>query len=377
MNIKKIDTNTVHFALKSDDWVVVDTRNSNSFIGWCMESEKKKGHIKGATDFAAEWITFPFISAWSTKEERIRNIENKFKDKKFLPDMKIILYDTNGTDAEVVAQYFFERGLQNLYYYNFNDWDGDTTCVDHYEKMVPVQWVKNVIDGKKTEFYDGGRYKIFEVSETEEPCKEFLEGHIPGSTHIWVNEFQKFPEQCMASDDVLEEFARNNGITVDTTVIIYAMGYTGASHLLALVLEYMGVKNIHCINGSSHQWLQQNYPVETGFAAKQPVESFGAKIPGNKNIVVKIEEAREIMLETHSDQLVDMRSWEEYTGVTSGYDYVERAGRIPNTLWCFKEHWYLNPDETMGNPEEMVDHWKECGIDLNKRNVFFCGAGAW
>ncbi len=377
MDMKKVNTSMVHLALESDDWIVVDTRNSNSFIGWCMDGEKKKGHIKGATDFAAEWLTFPYISAWSTKKRRIKHIENKFKDKKFSTELNIILYDTNGMDAKVVAKYFNEKGLHNLFYYNFSDWDGETVWPEHYEKMVPVQWVKNVIDGKKVEFYNGERYKIFEVSETEEPCKEFLEGHIPGSTHIWVNEFQKFPEQCMASDDALEKFARNNGITVDTTVIIYAMGYTGASHILALVLEYMGVKHIHCINGSSHQWIQQKYPIEKGNTPKTPVDSFGAKIPGNINIVVKIEEAKKIMLGLSSDQLIDMRSWREFTGVTSGYDYVDRAGRIPNTLWCAKDHWYLNPDETMGNPEEMLEHWKEWGIDLKKRNIFFCGAGAW
>ena len=90
-----------------------------------------------------------------------------------------------------------------------------------------------------------------------------------------------------------------------------------------------------------------------------------------------IEEAKLLASGNGKDQLIDMRSWEQYIGKTSGYSYVEKAGRIPNTLWCAKEHWYLNPDETMGNPEEMLNHWKQCGIDLQKRSVFFCGAGAW
>ena len=42
-----------------------------------------------------------------------------------------------------------------------------------------------------------------------------------------------------------------------------------------------------------------------------------------------------------------------------------------------QENWYLNPDETIGNSEEMINHWKECGVDLGERIVFFCGSGAW
>ena len=139
----------------------------------------------------------------------------------------------------------------------------------------------------------------------------------------------------------------------------------------------MGVKHVHCINGSSYHWLNMGYETECGNNPKQKVESFGAAIPQNPREIVKIEEAKLLASGNGKDQLIDMRSWEQYIGKTSGYSYVEKAGRIPNTLWCAKEHWYLNPDETMGNPEEMLNHWKQCGIDLQKRSVFFCGAGAW
>ena len=119
------------------------------------------------------------------------------------------------------------------------------------------------------------------------------------------------------------------------------------------------------------------YETECGNNPKQKVDAFGAVIPQNPSEIVKIKEAKLLASGNGEDQLIDMRSWEQYIGKTSGYSYVEKAGRIPNTLWCAKEHWYLNPDETMGNPEEMLNHWKQCGIDLQKRSVFFCGAGAW
>ena len=377
IELERIDRKGVEQALESASWTVIDTRDSNTFIGWRLNGEKKKGHIPGATDFAAEWIRFPYKSPWEEEGEREHNIEQKLLDKKIPKDSRIILYDTTEKDAPIVAEYLKDRGYKYFYYFNFSEWDGDTVWAEHYEEMVPVQWVKAVMDGKNPEHFHGGRFKIFEVSETDEPCEDFINGHIPGSVHISVNEFQQEPEWCTVSDEKLRQFACDNGITKDTTVILYAMGYTGASHILATVLRYMGVEYVHCINGTSNHWLYMGYEIETGNHPKEPVEDFGAVTPGRKEEIVKIDEVKEFLLEKEEMQLIDMRSWEQYIGATSGYPHVKMAGRIPKTLWCAKEHWYLNPDETMGNPEEMVEHWKSCGVDPGKRMVFFCGSGAW
>lgn len=377
IGLKVVDTKTVKKALLSKEWKVVDTRKPDTFNGWCLEGERLKGHIMGATDYSAQWISFPYMNPWTTKEEYEERFEEALKIREITSDKSIILYDLNKEDAYVVANFLRKKGFQKLYYYNFNEWDGETEWLQNYEMFVPVQWVKKVIDGEEVEFYDGGPYKIFEVSETDEPYPEFFEGHIPGSIHISVNEFQTAPEWCTNSDVQLEKFACNNGITVDTTVIIYALGYTGASHVLAAVLRYMGVKHVHCINGSSYHWQYYGYEMEKGDNPKQGVSSFGARIPGRPKEIVKIKEAKKILQGKESGQLVDMRSWDQYTGQTSGYSYVEKAGRIPGTKWCCRKNWYLNPDETIGNSEEMLSHWKKCGIDLEKRISFFCGAGAW
>ena len=375
--LQQVDTELVRYALQDASWMVIDTRNPDTFNGWCLGGEKVKGHIAGATDYSAQWIRFPYINPWTTEEEYRSRFEDALKYRDITPNKKIILYDTNENDAYVVADFLRKKGFQNLYYYNFSEWSEETKWLPDYEMFVPVQWVKDVIDGKKVEFYDGGPYKIFEVSETDEPYPEFFEGHIPGSVHVSVNEFQTAPEWCTNSDEKLEKFACNNGITVDTTVIIYALGYTGASHVLAAVLRYMGVKHVHCINGSSYHWQYHGYEMEKRDNPKQRVESFGTKIPGRPKEIVKIDEVKKMLQGKVPGQLVDMRSWEQYTGQTSGYSHVEKAGRIPGTKWCCRKNWYLNPDETIGNSEEMINHWKECGVDLGERIVFFCGSGAW
>ena len=56
VGLKQVDTNTVKKALTKQNWKVIDTRDSNTFIGWRLDGEQKKGHIPVATDYAAEWI---------------------------------------------------------------------------------------------------------------------------------------------------------------------------------------------------------------------------------------------------------------------------------------------------------------------------------
>ncbi len=377
MNLKKIDTKVLEEALKDDEWIVVDARDSSTFMGWRLGGEKKRGHIPGAVDFSADWLRFPCADTVMAKQRREARLEQKIVSKKIDKDKKIILYDTTGEDVPIVAAFFNNRGCEELYYYNFGDWEKDTIWSPHYEYIVPAEWVKAVIDGENPEFYDGGPYKIFDVSETDEPSQEFIDAHIPGAVHISCNEFQKSPEWRTVTDEELEVFARNNGITVDTTVILYGTGYPAASHILATVLQYMGVKHVHCLNGSSVTWQMKGYQTESGYSPKIPVESFGASIPLRGRDIVKLPEAKRITEGKSEDQLVDMRFWRQYIGATSGYPYVEKAGRLPNTIWCCDKYWYMNPDQTVGNSEEIIEHWKSCGIDLEKRIVFFCGAGGW
>ena len=377
MDLKRVDEKFVKNIIGLKDWKLIDTRDSNTFIGWRLNGEEKKGHIPGATDYAAEWITFPFGNPWVDPEAQKKRFDQKLLDKGITPDKKVVLYDYGNGDAEIVAEFLKGRGFEDFYYFDFHEWTEETVWAPNYKKMVPVQWVKDLIDGKNPETYTGGPYRIFEVAETEEPYPQFVERHIPGAVYISVNEFQNEKDWSTKSDEELEVFAKNNGITVDTTVIIYAEGYTGASHVLACVLEYMGVRDVRCLNGSSYQWVIQNYETESGNPSKRPVESFGGKIPGNPRAIVKIDEAKKIVNLENDDQMVDMRTWEQYTGQTSGYPYFDGAGRLPNVIWCEDSYYYLNPDETMGNPEEILAHWKSCGIDLDKRVVFYCGSGAW
>lgn len=370
--MKEVGKEIIKMALNNENYCVVDTRNSNAYIGWRLEGEEKRGHIKGATDFSANWLKCNVKNEQNRKERLVEALRRKHISN----DKTIILYDVNRNDSRIVENYFRQQGIRNIWYFNFMNWDGETSYAPGYAEMVPVQWVKQVIDGKIPEKFWGGRYVIIEVSWGK-ATKDFLDGHIPGSIHVDSEEYEVPPKWIMPSREELEKFVCRTGIDVDTTVIIYAMHGQGAVHKLATVLRYMGVKHVHCMNGDMSTWKEAGYPIEKVVREKNPVKNFGAEIPQNSNEILSIDEIKVILKNPQLGQVVDMRTWDAYIGMDSEYDYVPLAGRIPNTIWCHDKYHYFNIDQTMGNYEEMLEHWERCGINLEGRPIMLCGSGGW
>lgn len=54
--VKEIKTDELKKNITSKEWVVVDTRSNDAFNGWKLDEVKRGGHIKGATDFSANWL---------------------------------------------------------------------------------------------------------------------------------------------------------------------------------------------------------------------------------------------------------------------------------------------------------------------------------
>ena len=379
VDLKNILTSEVKDKLLDKNWVVLDTRENDEFNGWNIDNLERGGHIKGATDFSAAWLRVDC----KNKDKRL---DTALKDKRISKEKNIILYDDNGKDSKEVANYLHEKGFKNLYTYNLKDWAKDKTLpmefYKNYQLLVPACWVKDVIDGKKPQNYNGNKFKIFEVSWGDEnKSSEYLKkGHIKGATHINTDDIEKGPLWNRISDKELEKFAENNGITKDTTVILYGSDSMGAFRVASL-LKYMGVNDVRVLNGGTQKWIDAGYKLEKTLTKKTQVSSFGAIIPVNKQYIIDLKEAKEIVKDKNNSKLVDVRSWDEYIGKTSGYDYIKPKGRPQGSAWGHSGtnssnlDDYRNVDNTMRNKDEILNMWKEWGIDKEQKLSFFCGTG--
>lgn len=376
IEVKTIATKELQDKLSDDSWVVVDTRINDAFNGWKLDEVKRGGHIKGAVDFSANWLTVD-------SKDKEKTLDKALETKGIEKDKNIVLYDANGIDAKEVANYLSEKGYKNLYTYNVADWAKDESLpmesYENYEMIVPATIVNDILDGKKPETFENSKnIKIVEASWGEE-SEAYSKGHVPTSVHINTDTVEPPPQWMLASDEDLAKFANDYGFTKDDTIIVTGPDVM-ASYRVAVVLRYIGINDVRVLNGGNDAWTSAGYELET--KSNKPVagNDFGATIPANPDLIDTQAELKE-MLKDSNNVLVDNRSWDEYIGKISGYSYHDKKGRIPGAVYGYAGtsattlEDYRNIDNTMRNADEIKALWKDAGIDTNKHLIFMCGSG--
>ena len=376
IEVKTIATKELQDKLSDDSWVVVDTRINDAFNGWKLDEVERGGHIKGAVDFSANWLTVD-------SKYKEKTLDKALETKGIEKDKNIVLYDANGKDAKEVANYLSEKGYKNLYTYNVADWAKDESLpmesYENYEMIVPATIVNDILDGNKPETFENSKnIKIVEASWGEE-SEAYSKGHVPTSVHINTDTVEPPPQWMLASDEELAKFANDYGFTKDDTVIVTAPDVM-ASYRVAVVLRYIGINDVRVLNGGNNAWTSAGYELET--KSNKPVagNDFGATIPANPDLIDTQAELKE-MLKDSNNVLVDNRSWDEYIGKISGYSYHDKKGRIPGAVYGYAGtsattlEDYRNIDNTMRNAAEIKALWKDAGIDTNKHLMFMCGSG--
>ena len=376
IEVKTIATKELQDKLSDDSWVVVDTRINDAFNGWKLDEVERGGHIKGAVDFSANWLTVD-------SKDKEKTLDKALETKGIEKDKNIVLYDANGKDAKEVANYLSEKGYKNLYTYNVADWAKDESLpmesYENYEMIVPATIVNDILDGKKPETFENSKnIKIVEASWGEE-SEAYSKGHVPTSVHINTDTVEPPPQWMLASDEELAKFANDYGFTKDDTVIVTGPDVM-ASYRVAVVLRYIGINDVRVLNGGNNAWTSAGYELET--KSNKPVagNDFGATIPANPDLIDTQAELKE-MLKDSNNVLVDNRSWDEYIGKISGYSYHDKKRRIPGAVYGYAGtsattlEDYRNIDNTMRNADEIKALWKDAGIDTNKHLMFMCGSG--
>lgn len=147
------------------------------------------------------------------------------------------------------------------------------------------------------------------------------------------------------------------------------------SFRVAAIMKYIGVKDVRVLNGGYAKWTNAKFEVQTTANNKQPVSSFGTLVPTNRYYIMDMTDARKILADKNGSVLVDIRSWFEYIGQISGYDYIKFKGRPKGAIWGHDLSDFRNIDNTMRNMDEILAMWKEWEITPEKNMVFFCGTG--
>ena len=382
---EKISTVQLAYLLGKPAIQVIDVRPVESYNGWFLHNEYRRGHIQGARSLPAKWLNY---LDWI---EIVRH-------KMILPDDTIVIYGNTPEVADKVATRFIKSGYLKVFVYNrfIEEWTGNSSLpMEHlanFRHLVSAEWVKDLISGGRPAEYDNSKYVV--VHSHYRNRDAYLTGHIPGAIDMDTLALEAPETWNRRSPKELKLALEQHGITSDTTVVLYgkymspdnadefpgsAAGDIGAIRN-AFIMMYAGVKDVRVLNGGFQSWHDAGFKVSLKDVPKQPVEEFGAIIPALPQLAVDTPEAKQI-LASASAELVCVRSWPEYIGEVSGYNYIKPKGRIPGALFadCGSDAYhmenYRNVDHTTREYAEIADNWIKNGITADKHLAFYCGTG--
>ncbi|PLX10318.1 MAG: thiosulfate sulfurtransferase [Marinilabiliales bacterium] len=384
-HFKEISTNELHFLLNNENARIIDVRSVNAYNGWKLKNEKRGGHIQGAKSLPIKWSNY---IDWI---EIVRS-------KHIVPENALVIYSYEKEDSEKVARLFQKAGYDDVRIYNhfINEWSANEEFpMDHltrYRDLVSADWVNELINGKNPPEYNNDKFIVVHAHYRNRDA--YLSGHIPGAIDMDTLALEAPETWNRRSPEELKKAFEEHGISSDTTVVLYgkfmspdnedefpgsAAGHIGAIRN-AMIMIYAGVKDVRVLNGGFQSWKDAGFEISTVDETKKPVIDFGVKIPANPDIIVDVPKAKE-MIESNDANLVCVRSWPEYIGEVSGYNYIEKTGRIPGAIFgnCGTDAYhmenYRNLDHTTRQFNEIAEIWEEIGITPDKHNAFYCGTG--
>jgi thiosulfate/3-mercaptopyruvate sulfurtransferase len=371
--------------LQSQKTKIIDCRPLEAYNGWQLKNEARGGHIAGAKSLPAKWLNY---IDWI---EIVRH-------KDILPENEIIIYGYSADESQKVAERFLKSGYSNISVYNhfLDEWapnpDLPMQKLERFKNLVSAEWVHELISGRKPAEYDNDKYVI--VHSHYRNRDAYLTGHIPGAIDMDTLALEAPETWNRRSPEELKMALEAHGITSGTTVILYgkymdpdnadefpgsAAGDIGAIRN-AFIMIYAGVKDVRVLNGGFRSWLDAGFETSYIDEPKAPVNDFGVSIPQKPELAVDTPEAKQI-LASKTAELVCVRSWPEYIGEVSGYNYIEAKGRIPRAVFadCGSDAYhmenYRNVDHTTREFQETTEIWMNNGITPDKHLAFYCGTG--
>lgn len=384
-SIKEISTNKLRTQIESSITKIIDVRPCDAYNGWIMNGEKRSGHIKNARSLPRKWIRY---IDWIEMVRR-KNIH---------PENEIIVYGYGDEDTYPVAERFIKSGYEkvSVYKHFLSDWVVNPKLpmqfLERYKHLVPAKWIHSLINQKTYYPLNGHEFRIVHAHYRNRQA--YLSGHIPGAIDMDTLAIENPETWNRRTPEELKKALEEHGISANTTVILYgkfmnpdnsdpfpgsAAGDIGAMRC-AFIMMYAGVKDVRVLNGGFQSWIDEGYEVSGDDVLKHPVFNFGRDVPAHPEYVVDTPGAKDI-LRSQQAELVCVRSWPEYTGEVSGYNYIEKKGRIPGAVFadCGSDAYhmenYRNFDHTTREYHEIEKIWKKSGITPDKRLAFYCGTG--
>ena len=238
----------------------------------------------------------------------------------------------------------------------------------HSEVLVDTEWVSNHLQD--------GSVRVAEVDY--DPVANYGTGHIPGAVLFdWKKDMNDQLNRDILSKQQLEDLLGRNGITKDTTIVLYGDFNNWFAAYALWDLKYYGVKDVRLMNGGRKKWLLEDRPLtkdvpgyqRTSYAASGPEE----RIRAYKDYVSS-------SIRSSGRVLVDVRGPKEFTGEVLAppeypTEHAQRGGHIPgaqNIPWAQAVN---DADGTFKTRAQLDELYRSKGVTPDKEVITYCRIG--
>jgi thiosulfate/3-mercaptopyruvate sulfurtransferase len=243
-----------------------------------------------------------------------------------------------------------------------------TPRYSHPEVLATSQWVSEHLDDRSV--------RIAEVDY--DPTANYAAGHIPGSVLFdWRKDMNDQLNRDILSKAQLEDLLGRNGISNDTTIVLYGDFNNWFAAYAFWDLKYYGIEKVQLMDGGRKKWLLEDRPVTKDIPTYSPTTS-RAFDPDEKIRIFK-EDVRD-SISSKEKALVDVRGPKEFTGETTAppeypNEQAQRGGHIPganNIPWGQAVN---DADGTFKPRDQLEQLYSSKGVTPDKEVITYCRIG--
>jgi len=236
----------------------------------------------------------------------------------------------------------------------------------HPEVLVTTQWVADHANDPKVR-----------IVEVDVDTSAYDQGHAAGAiAWNWQTELQDPVRRDLIDKAAFEALMGRNGVSNDTTVVVYGDNNNWFAAWAFWQLKYFGHGDVRIMNGGRKKWLEEKRPVTTD-KPKAASATYKAKTPDD-SIRARRDQIFAVLDKRANAHLVDVRSPDEFTGKVIAppgmTETAQRGGHIPGAAsipWSQA----ANEDGTFKAADALKALYEGKGVRNDKEVIAYCRIG--
>lgn len=238
------------------------------------------------------------------------------------------------------------------------------------DDLVSTQWLESQLGAADLRILDATRHHFEPQRSSPE---EFEAGHIPGALFldmISLVDPSSPVENTAPTAAQFSERMRALGIDKSQRIVLYDESIVKTAMRAWFLFKAYGLENVAVLDGGLAKWKAEGRPLAAGTETVAPSDFTASPAPA------RFRAKGDILanISSQSEQLIDGRGVEHFTGQDDDPNPEVAAGHIPGSRNV--PFWNLfRPDGTMKDEEELRALFEEAGVDLTRPAVTSCGSG--